>query len=76
MTTIPSSLAQPRVFTPSARDVVIGVLAAAIALLALYAVFLDQGALLSPLLGHASWDQNFLHEFAHDGRHLGGAPCH
>lgn len=76
MTTIPSSLAHPRAFSPSARDIVLGVIAAAIALLALYAVFLDQGALLSPLLGNASWDSNFIHEFAHDGRHLAGAPCH
>lgn len=43
--------------------------AAVIALLALYAVFLDQGSVIS-----ATGD--YLHEFAHDGRHLFGAPCH
>lgn len=43
--------------------------AAIIALVALYAVFLDQGTLIS-----ATGD--YLHEFAHDGRHLFGAPCH
>ena len=40
-----------------------------VALIALYAVFLDQGTLVS-----ATGD--YLHEFAHDGRHLFGAPCH
>lgn len=43
--------------------------AAVVALVALYAVFLDQGTLVS-----ATGD--YLHEFAHDGRHLFGAPCH
>ena len=47
-----------------------------LALLTLYAVFLDQGQLLSPFLGSLSGTANYLHEFAHDGRHLLGAPCH
>jgi Probable cobalt transporter subunit (CbtB) len=47
-----------------------------VALLALYAVFLDQGALLSPALGRLASTANYIHEFAHDGRHLLGAPCH
>jgi hypothetical protein len=50
--------------------------AVVLALLALYAVFLDQGQLLTPLLGKMSFTGNYLHEFAHDGRHLFGAPCH
>ena len=58
------------------RDGIIVGLAVVLALLALYSVFLDQGALLAPLLGKASWTGNYLHEFAHDGRHLLGAPCH
>ncbi len=66
--------------TPSvafqARDLVIAGLLVALALLALYAVFLDQGALLSTLLGDSSYSANFLHELAHDGRHLLGLPCH
>ena len=50
--------------------------AVVLALLALYAVFLDQGQLLSPVLGDVATTANYLHEFAHDGRHLLGAPCH
>jgi hypothetical protein len=46
------------------------------ALVALYAVFLDQGNLLSPVLGKVAVTANYVHEFAHDGRHLLGAPCH
>lgn len=47
-----------------------------ISLLALYAVLLDNGALLSPLLGDASYAANYLHELFHDGRHLLAVPCH
>ena len=47
-----------------------------LAMLVLYAVFLDQGQLLSPVLGRVAVTANYLHEFAHDGRHLLGAPCH
>jgi hypothetical protein len=32
--------------------------------------------LLSPVLGKISQSANYIHEFAHDGRHLLGAPCH
>ncbi|MER5256261.1 MULTISPECIES: CbtB-domain containing protein [unclassified Streptomyces] len=55
--------------TASARDWLIASAAVVIALVALYAVFFDNGSLLSATGGH-------LHEFAHDGRHLFGAPCH
>lgn len=58
------------------RDAVLVSLAVVLALLALYAVFLDQGQLLTPLLGKMSATGNYLHEFAHDGRHVLGAPCH
>ena len=51
-------------------------IAVIIALFALYAVFLDQGQLLNPVLGSVATTANYLHEFAHDGRHLLGAPCH
>ncbi len=51
-------------------------IAVIVALVALYAVFLDQGQLLSPALGKVSVVANYLHELAHDGRHLLGAPCH
>ena len=47
-----------------------------LALVVLYAVFLDQGQLLAPVLGKVASTANYLHELAHDGRHLLGAPCH
>ena len=47
-----------------------------LALIVLYAVFLDQGQLLTPALGKLAATANYLHELAHDGRHLLGAPCH
>jgi hypothetical protein len=50
--------------------------AVVLALVALYAVFLDQGQLLSPVMGKLAATANYLHELAHDGRHLLGAPCH
>lgn len=47
-----------------------------LALVVLYAVMLDQGTLLSPVLGKVAATANYLHELAHDGRHLLGAPYH
>jgi hypothetical protein len=32
--------------------------------------------LLAPTLGQAAGIFNYAHEFAHDGRHLLGVPCH
>jgi putative cobalt transporter subunit CbtB len=58
------------------RDQILAGVLAAVALFILYAVFLDQGALLSPALGELSRSANYVHEFAHDGRHLLAAPCH
>ncbi|MFG2496754.1 CbtB-domain containing protein [Streptomyces sp. NPDC048441] len=55
--------------TASTRDWLIASAAAIIALIALYAVFIDNGSLISAT-------GSYLHEFAHDGRHLFGAPCH
>ena len=62
-----SSSALPKAHTEAQpiirlRTVMITSIAVALALLTLYAVFLGQGT--------------YLHEFAHDGRHLLGAPCH
>jgi hypothetical protein len=51
------------------RDLLILLAAAIIAVVALYAVFMDNGQIIS-----ATGD--YLHEFSHDGRHLFGAPCH
>lgn len=62
--------------THALRDWIIAGLAAAVSLFILYAVFMDQGALLYPILGKTSWTANYLHESLHDGRHLLGAPCH
>ena len=50
--------------------------AVVVALFALFAVYLDQGQLLSPVMGKLAVTMNYVHEFAHDGRHLLGAPCH
>jgi hypothetical protein len=58
------------------RDLLVAGFAALAAVVVLYAVFIDQGALLAPLLGKASFNANYLHEFAHDGRHLLSGPCH
>lgn len=55
--------------TVRTRDWLIASAAAIIALIALYAVFMDNGSLISAT-------GSYLHEFAHDGRHLFGAPCH
>ena len=54
---------------PSAALVV---LAATVAMLALFAVAFDQSYLLT---GTAHAD-NVVHEFFHDARHLLGVPCH
>ncbi|MBT2488080.1 CbtB-domain containing protein [Streptomyces sp. ISL-96] len=55
--------------TTTARHWLIMAAAAIIALVALYAVFMDNGTAVA-----ATGD--YLHEFSHDGRHLFGAPCH
>jgi hypothetical protein len=51
-------------------------LALALLLLALFALLSASGDLLVPLLGRAAGPFDYLHEFAHDGRHLLGVPCH
>jgi hypothetical protein len=50
-----------------------------IALLLLGMLFIllsASGELLVPLLGQAAELTNYMHEFAHDGRHLLAIPCH
>jgi hypothetical protein len=42
----------------------------------LFALLSASGDLLVPLVGHAAGVTNYLHEFAHDGRHLLAVPCH
>jgi hypothetical protein len=48
----------------------------ALLLALLFAALLASGELLVPLLGQTADVANYLHEFAHDGRHLLGVPCH
>lgn len=47
-----------------------------LALLAFYALALDQGLLLSLAQGKVAFGQNLLHEVVHDARHAAGFPCH
>ena len=51
-------------------------LTVALLLAMLFVLLSASGALLAPLLGQAAWVTDYLHEFAHDGRHLLGVPCH
>ena len=51
-------------------------LLAALLLLMLFALLSASGTLLAPVLGHTARVANYLHEFAHDGRHLLAVPCH
>jgi hypothetical protein len=51
-------------------------LALTLLLLALFLLLSASGDLLVPLLGRAAGPFDYLHEFAHDGRHLLGVPCH
>lgn len=45
-------------------------------LAALFLLLSASGELLAPLLGQAANVTNYVHEFAHDGRHLLAVPCH
>lgn len=51
-------------------------LVVALLLAMLFALLSASGALLAPLLGQAAEVTTYLHEFAHDGRHLLAVPCH
>ena len=51
-------------------------LLAALLLVMLFALLSASGGLLAPVLGHAARATDYLHEFAHDGRHLLGVPSH
>jgi hypothetical protein len=50
--------------------------ATALLLAMLLMLLLASTELLVPLLGQAAGVANYLHEFAHDGRHLLAVPCH
>jgi hypothetical protein len=45
-------------------------------LVMLFVLLLASDELLFPLLGQAAGVADYLHEFAHDGRHLLAVPCH
>jgi hypothetical protein len=45
-------------------------------LLLLFVVLSVSGELLAPLVGQSAQVTDYLHEFAHDGRHLLAVPCH
>jgi Probable cobalt transporter subunit (CbtB) len=51
-------------------------LTVALLLAMLFILLSASGDLLAPLLGQAAWVADYMHEFAHDGRHLLGVPCH
>jgi len=51
-------------------------MATALLLAMLFVLLLASGELLVPFLGQAAGAANYLHEFAHDGRHLLAVPCH
>jgi hypothetical protein len=51
-------------------------IAMALLLAMLFVLLSASGDLLVPLLGQAADVTNYLHEFAHDGRHLLAVPCH
>ena len=42
----------------------------------LFVLLSASGELLVPLVGQAAGVTDYLHEFAHDGRHLLAVPCH
>ena len=50
--------------------------AIALLLLALFMLLSASGTLLAPLIGQAAGVTDYLHAFAHDGRHLLAVPCH
>ncbi|WP_026208917.1 CbtB domain-containing protein [Catelliglobosispora koreensis] len=70
------SVPQAAIAAVRLKDIVLAAVMVALALFILYVVMLDQGALLSAFVGDASWTNNYLHELAHDGRHVLAAPCH
>jgi hypothetical protein len=45
-------------------------------LVLLFVLLSASGDLLVPLLGQAAVAADYVHEFAHDGRHLLAVPCH
>ncbi len=48
----------------------------AAAVILLYLLAVDHGLAFLLVQGQTAFDQQFLHELVHDGRHVLGAPCH
>jgi hypothetical protein len=53
-----------------------GWISLALMLIFLFVLLSASGALLAPFIGQAAGALDYLHEFAHDGRHLLAVPCH
>ena len=51
-------------------------LLATLLLVAIFLLLSASGALLAPLFGQVAGVSDYLHTFAHDGRHLLAVPCH
>ncbi len=51
-------------------------LSAALLLLAFFTIMSSSGDLLTPYVGQLAGAADYLHEFAHDGRHLLAVPRH
>ena len=65
-----------QVFSPARSRHLDLVGVALLAALLLYLVGIDQGQVLALVQGDIAFDQNFIHELVHDGRHAAGFPCH
>jgi hypothetical protein len=59
-----------------ANERLVGAAAIAVGAILFYLAMLDQGQVADLLLASGIASTNHLHEFFHDGRHLGGVPCH
>jgi len=59
-----------------ANERVVGGIALVVGAVLFYLAMLDQGQVAELLLASGLASANHLHEFFHDGRHLGGVPCH
>jgi hypothetical protein len=53
-----------------------GWISLALMLIFLFVLLSASRALLAPFIGQAAGALDYLHEFAHDGRHLLAVPCH
>ncbi len=59
-----------------ANERLVGAVALAFGAMLFYLVMLDQGQVADLFVASGVAGANSLHEFFHDGRHLGGVPCH